>query len=215
MTDKKPDLSLDVWLTIPVKHLNDGKSRLDVILSPTQRAALAEFLLLRTLAVGRSVFPLERIVVVSSDERVEQLARAQGVSFVPDTSVNDLNDALALATRYIESRGATGQLVLPIDLPFLAAAEIREVLASVPAHPACVVAPDRDCDGTNALLLAPCDSSLFHFGTDSYERHVLACRDQGRRVQTVRCAGLAFDLDLPHHYLLFKERHGVSLPWEI
>jgi 2-phospho-L-lactate guanylyltransferase len=203
-----------VWLTIPVKPLNDGKSRLGVILCPAQRAALAEFLLLRTMVVGARVFPLERIVVVSSDERVEQLARAQGVSFVVDTSPNDLNYALALAARHIESRGATGQLVLPIDLPFVTADEIRKLLSSVPAGPACVSAPDRERRGTNALLLAPCDVSLFHFGTDSYGRHVQACRDRDRLVRTVRRAGLAFDLDMPHHCRLLKERQGVPLPWE-
>jgi 2-phospho-L-lactate guanylyltransferase len=65
-----------------------------------------------------------------------------------------------------------------------------------------VLAPDRHGTGTNALLLR-CDPAAdgpafrFHFGPDSYARHVDEAHRLGLDVVTAITAGTALDLDTP------------------
>src|SRR5439155_5300396 len=64
-----------VWVVIPVKPLVAGKSRLSGVLRTHQRRILNERLLRHVLGVAVAVVGAPRVVVVSADPAVHQLAR--------------------------------------------------------------------------------------------------------------------------------------------
>ncbi len=60
---------------VPIKALAQGKSRLSVCLSAEARHALSRAMLTDVLTSARSATAVDRVVVVSSDPSLLQLAR--------------------------------------------------------------------------------------------------------------------------------------------
>ena len=67
---------------VPVKALAQGKSRLSVCLSPEARHSLSRAMLTDVVTSARSATAVDRVVVVSSDPSLLQLARQLGVAAV-------------------------------------------------------------------------------------------------------------------------------------
>ena len=70
-------------------------------------------------------------------------------------------------------------------------------MIAAPPVPGMRIAPDRDGDGTNALLLSPPDLVATGFGAGSSARHRALGEAAGVAVETVIRPGLAFDIDTP------------------
>ena len=199
-----------LWLVIPVKPFAEAKSRLAQVLSSVERALLMQTLLLRVLAAAKSSGLFAGILVVSRDAQVHALADAHGAIGIPEQG-NDLNGALEEARRWLPET-AQALLVLPADLPEVTGEVLREFVAR--AHPASneslvAIAPS-ETNGTNALLLVPPNAIPFAFGVqagvESSVRHAHLALEQGARLVTIQSSALAFDVDLPADYLLFKEQ---------
>ena len=185
-----------LYVIVPHRGVNAGKSRLSAMLGDVARARLNRWLLAHTLAVVSAwLADARRCIVVSPCEVTLALARKTGAAVLPEPAATpDLNAALGHAAAHATALGARRLLVLPCDLPRLDGAAL-EALHGVPAADSdMVIAPDRHHQGTNALLV---DAGVreFSFGADSYARHLALGNARG--VCTVACvhAALAFDLD--------------------
>lgn len=191
---------MTVFAVIPVKPLAEGKSRLGPVLDRPGREALNRRFLARTLDIAARVPGPDRTIVVSADETVLAVARARGAIGLAEDGGSGLNGALNRARREIAALGGAAMLVLPVDLPLLAADDVRALLSSAKGGASVVIAPDSADQGTNALLLAPPDALDFHFGAGSLAAHEAAARQAGMTVKLVRRPGLAFDVDTPEDY---------------
>jgi 2-phospho-L-lactate/phosphoenolpyruvate guanylyltransferase len=184
---------------IPCKNLDRGKSRLAGCLTPRSRRALCEFFLCRTLDVATQAVTPRQVRVVTSDPRVDTIARDYGVAVILDGG-GGLNAALEHGRRHVLAEGA-GQagLVLPIDLPLATPAEIGKVAASTGEV---VIVPDEAMAGTNVLWLGPraFRQFRFSFGARSYAAHCAAARAAGFEAMTAEAPNLAFDVDRPEQY---------------
>jgi 2-phospho-L-lactate guanylyltransferase len=212
---------MSVYCLIPAKPYAESKTRLAPALTPEERAALGRRLLLRTARLARKV--VGPVVVVSRDESLLEEMQAEGAWGLVE-EMPGLNPALTQAARFAGERGAAGVLVLPADLPLLAAADLEAILAYVvpkappspqpspsdgkAAHsggegagdggrPTVVVAPCRHGTGTNALLIHPPGLIPFAFGPDSFAAHCAAARAAGVEPVIYRSATIALDLDTP------------------
>ncbi len=190
-------------ILIPCKNLDRGKSRLAGCLTPRSRRALCEFFLCRTLDVATRAVTPQQVRIVTSDPRVETIARDYGVAVVPDRG-GGLNAALESGRRHVlaEGGGKTGGhagLVLPIDLPLATTSEIGRI-ASAPQE--VVIVPDEARTGTNVLRLGPgaFERFRFLFGVRSYAAHCAEARAVGFEAVTVEAPNLAFDVDRPEQY---------------
>lgn len=186
---------------IPVKRLDQAKSRLAEVLSPRERTALVQRLLDRALRVVQEARLCSLCLVVSADPTIRAQAVAAGASAVDEAGPGEPaghNRALERA-RAALPEPTRALLVLSADLPLLVAADLRAMVALAPSEPAVVLAPDRDGRGTNALLLRPPSALPFVFGVDSFRRHQELAQACGLPVQIYRSLGTAFDLDLPEH----------------
>lgn len=183
------------WLIIPAKPFTAAKSRLAAILSPTARARLGAFLLERTLHIAQEANVFDKIMVVSRDPAVLQLASALGAKALAETG-DELNDAVTQACRDAQENGATSALVLPADLPQLTAADLHLLCAAADAPETVVITPSRD-GGTNALLLSLPVPFTFAYGSDSFQHHVRRATRSALNVRVVETDNLRFDLDAP------------------
>jgi 2-phospho-L-lactate/phosphoenolpyruvate guanylyltransferase len=186
-------------ILIPCKNLDRGKSRLAGCLTPRSRRALCEFFLCRTLDVATQAVTPQQVRVVTSDPRVETIARDYGVAVIPDRG-GGLNAALENGRRRLLAEGyAHAGLVLPIDLPLATAAELGKI-ASAPQE--VVIVPDEAMTGTNILRLGAVAFRRFRFsfGVRSYAAHRAEARAGGFDAVTVEAPGLAFDVDHPEQY---------------
>ena len=198
---------MGIWAIVPVKHLKEGKSSLESVLSPRARELFSCRLLKRTLGLLALSDIIERTVVISRDDTALQMARELGALIVNESSASDLNCALQRATQVAASLGATGVLVLPSDLPLLGANDVEEITRVRGHDPIVVLAADRHGSGTNAIFVRPPGLFRYRFGGGSLVAHQEQARVQGVVVRVYRLPGMEFDVDEPadlHRLQLMK-----------
>jgi len=197
------DLS-SLHVVVPVRGLEEGKTRLGETLDAEERETLIVGLLHRLLEILAAWPPSRRTHVVSDDAIVRRVAQEHGASVVGEPAAGDLNAALVAARGAAVARHASAILILPADLPLVTVASLDRLLDAADAalaaghgQPLVVAAPSDARGGTNALLLSPPDVIEPAFGPGSLEAHVRAARAADASVQLVIDPQLGFDLDTP------------------
>lgn len=185
---------MTVFAIVPVKALEETKSRLSPFLGPKERAALTLWMLDHVLATLREVHTVDRIGVVSPSPRVLSRAEDVDATALPQES-RGLNNALEEGRSWALSEGATSLLVLPADLPYLSASNVRVLTKPVRDEHTAVISPDGAREGTNALLIHPADALPFAFGPGSYENHLRAARERGLAVEVYEHSSVTSDVD--------------------
>jgi 2-phospho-L-lactate guanylyltransferase len=172
---------------IPVKRLDDAKSRLAEVLTAEERSALMLELLdvVLAAAVEAEVGP---ITVVSREP-----VAPDGVARFDDRGLA-WNDALAAAMREVVSEPVAA--VVSADLPRVTAEEIRALVAATPDRGMAIA---RALDGgTNAVSMRPAGAVMTHFGEPlSAAVHAQATAAAGLAARILDFPGLAFDVDTP------------------
>lgn len=200
-----------LWVIVPHRGVNAGKSRLAAVLNEIARGKLNRWLLARTLQVVSTwLGSPQRCVVVSPCEVTLALARKAGAVALPEeASAHGLNAALAQAAAHAAALGAQRLLVLPCDLPCLDVAALQALDAVPVSGQDAVIAPDRHHQGTNALLVNA-GVREFAFGDDSYARHLAQATARGSRSVACVHAALAFDLDTAEDFATWS--HSADVP---
>ncbi len=204
---------MTLWAIVPIKPMRLGKSRLAEVLTEEERLALNRRLLVHTVETLKSVPELEQVLVVSRDSAALALARKHGARTVLEENESHLNLALARATFVARRFNTHGVLVLPADLPFLQAEDVRRLLEAARQPPAVVIVPDRKREGTNALVISPPGLMAYRFGPGSFRRHCAMARQAGARLEILELPSLAVDLDWPEDLQLLTAADApIRLP---
>ena len=185
------------WAIVPVKNLDDSKSRLSDVLSVDARRELICNLLTRTLMMLNGSEFIENTIVISNDESVLQLAEQQGVCTVQEDSPSDLNSALQQATLVTMTYGAQGLLVLPADLPLLTREDVEKIIATEYSDRLVRIVPDQHGVGTNALFIRPPGMLRYKFGKDSLSNHKEEAKRVRAELHVYRLSNVEFDIDDP------------------
>ncbi len=181
---------------VPVKSLAEAKSRLAGVMPPEKRSELSCRLLARTLRVLARSRGIDRVAVISRDQKVLELARKFRAWIMWESGVG-LNEALEQATRVAIANGAGALLILPADLPRVTHGDVEQIVALGRQAPCLVLAPDEREQGTNALLVNPPGLIRYAFGPGSFQQHRLRGEQAGAPVVLYRSEGLTLDLDWP------------------
>jgi 2-phospho-L-lactate/phosphoenolpyruvate guanylyltransferase len=172
---------VDAHVLVPLKALDQAKSRLAGALSVEERAELMLTMLERVVSAVREA-GCERITVVTTE-------RVDGYEVWNDSGLA-WNDALATAAEEL----VTAPLVafVSADLPLLRAEEVEALLDATPERG---IAIARALDGgTNAVSLRPPGLVRTHFGEPgSAAVHAALGVDH----VVLDLPGLAFDVDTP------------------
>jgi 2-phospho-L-lactate guanylyltransferase len=202
---------MSLWAILPVKPLEQGKSRLSHVLSQEERFLLSSTLLGNTLRVLKNSKGIDQILVVSRDKRVLDAARGFDVQIVHEKASSNLNLALSLARSFAKTAGATEILVIPVDIPLLETRFIEDLVSQTQDGTQMIIVPDRRGDGTNALFLSPPDAIAMQFGPGSYRRHLAAAIENGLKYKVMQNSALGLDLDLPEDLEVFGRVEVDSL----
>jgi len=217
---------MTIWAIVPLKPLRDGKSRLAHILSADERAQLTTEILKRTLRVLEDTAAIYRSLVISRDPAVLKIARAEGAFTFGEGEKLGLNAALTRASHVAAAQGASSILILPADLPFLSTGDVATILSSAGTHGGGVngnssgylpsriahISPDRQNDGTNALYISPPLGFKFHYGPQSFQRHLEEAEHLGISCRVVHTPGVKFDIDSEEDWRTYMAMQGQESP---
>jgi 2-phospho-L-lactate guanylyltransferase len=172
---------VDAHVLIPLKSLDQAKSRLAGALAPEERAELMRSLLELVVGAVRAA-GVERITVVTAESMEgHDVWHDRGLAW---------NEALTAAMDEVVT--APVAAVISGDLPLLRPEEVEQLLESTPARG---IAIARALDGgTNAVSMRPPGIVRTHFGEPAS-----AAVHAGLGVDHVvlDLPGLAFDVDTP------------------
>ncbi|MGH2896206.1 MAG: 2-phospho-L-lactate guanylyltransferase [Solirubrobacteraceae bacterium] len=181
---------------LPIKTLDDAKTRLAEELDPRPRRALVEAMFSDVLVALRRAKLVDQVLVVSRDHNAQRIAGGYGAAVADDEDTGH-NDAADRGIARAIELGADRVLLVPGDAPLLDPVELDGLLARHEPPPSVLIVPDRHGTGTNALLLAPPDAMKPSFGPGSHDRHHRHASAAGIAAHTVEVSSLALDLDTP------------------
>ncbi len=192
-------------IAVPVKSLEEAKSRLSPALSPLERGALTLAMLEDVLDATGAVAGFETWVV-SPDEAVLEVAARRGAH-----PILEEKPPLLSALRQVELKaidhGADILAVLLADTPLVT---VEALTAALHTLGPVVLAPDGERFGTNLLVRRPPRAIRARFGVESFRKHLETAATADVPAAIAEIPDLAFDLDSPGDILtlLRSRREG-------
>lgn len=195
---------------IPVKSLDQAKSRLAHHLTPEQRANLMLDMLHHVVCVLKESHVFSHVSVVSADIRVLVQAQTWGARVLPEEQAGH-NPALTAAAQCEMQlyRGLDALLTISADLPFLQVNDILEVVAQAQKHPI-VLAPSQEGTGTNAVLMRPPLAIPYVFGVNSLAHYRAEAERYNLGYALCSRLGLAMDIDTMNDVNILQQEQPYS-----
>ena len=182
---------------IPVKRLEESKSRLLPQLPDARRQALT-LAMLEDLIESLTRTPgIDRIAVTTPDPVVAQKASVAGAEILMREEPG-LNAALEDGRQRLQPGESESFLIVLGDVAGALPEDFSELLEAAAASedPGVWLAPSSD-GGTSALLQRPANAIPCCFGRDSAKRHREAAQAAAIAFNEVELPSLAIDLDQP------------------
>lgn len=191
----------DTVILIPCKSLVNAKSRLRGVLGNRERQILAFNLMARTFLLAGRVCP-GRIVVITGDKKISALAASLSADTYTEGSPGGLNHSMQSA--FNDMNMNSDILYLPVDLPLVREADLKDVVDTGRRTGQVVIVGDRLQHGTNMLYIPRGMRFSFRFGHDSFLNHQMdnACKPMDTKV--IRNENIEFDLDTEDDLDLYK-----------
>ena len=184
---------MSVFAIIPVKKLDDAKSRLSSLLSDNERREFCLEMLEDVLVTVKATRCIRWTVVVSVDPTVLQAAKRFGLVPLMESQPG-LNQAVSEAINWCVQNGAKSTLILPADIPSVTPGDLNRIF-SLGKEAAMVISPSRSGDGTNALLLTPANTLPTFYGKHSFPRYVKEASKRAISFRTIKLPRVALDID--------------------
>src|ERR1700721_1600339 len=108
---------------LPIKNLSEAKQRLETMLSPGPRRALAEAMFSDVLTALRRSSSVEDILVITRDHIAQQIAGGHGALVLDDEEPGQ-SPAAMLGVRYALDHEYDRTLLVPGDCPMLTPQDI-------------------------------------------------------------------------------------------
>lgn len=182
-----------IFAVIPVKKLNEAKSRLSPLLTNYERKEFCLKMLEDVLNGVKSSKHISQIVVVSTDPTVRQTAKTFEAVFLKERKTG-MNQAISEAIDWCIQKGATSVLILPADIPLIKSTDVDKII-SLSERTSIVISPSKSGEGTNALLLTPPDVSPTFYGSRSFQKHIDEAQKRKISFFELRSSRISLDID--------------------
>ena len=198
-------------ILIPMRSINEGKTRLSNLLSPNKREKLIKLLftqLLKKLKTLKNQFPLifSDILVITPCEEVEKISKDFNVHVLKEQSLNGLNSAVNKGICWSSENFYDSSLILPGDIIDPETEDIKKILdMGRKSRKSMVICPSTDF-GTNALYLSLPTRLNFKFGPNSFFEHQKEAEKISIRPIIAPVDSLKDDLDTGKDLEKFKTR---------
>lgn len=191
------------WAVIPVKGLNESKSRLAEFLGE-KRSVLVEALLQDVLSSVFQSLVFDKVVLVSPDENVSRLATNKRITFLRQTGLG-LNRAVEQANRVAGRQNASSSTVILGDIPLAEPRDYTEIFEIGAAGRRLVMVPSLKA-GTNVMLGSPPGVIRPSYGRWSYSKHLRQAQLNGVSAYSLSNPRVSFDVDTPGDLLELRRR---------
>lgn len=184
---------MQIAAIIPVKTFSRAKSRLG--LPQEKTAELCKVMLDEVLSAISQSRSIQKTVIVSRDEEAFKLAKKYNASEIFDESERGVNQAVALAEKFLLDVGFDSSVVFPQDIPLIRPSDIDTLLSFHRESNSMIVVPSRKFDGTNALVRTPLNVVETHYDEDSYKIHLTTGKSRNIRTSFVLISRIMWDVD--------------------
>jgi len=184
---------MTVFVIIPVKRLDNAKSRLSPLLTDDERKKFCLKMLEDVLRTVKSTKRINQTIVVSNDPEVFHVAKNFEAAYLRERKTG-LNEAVSEGIGWCIERGTTSVLVLPSDIPLVTPTDLNRMLA-LREKASMVISPSRSGEGTNALLLTPPNACPTFYGPCSFQRHLEEASKRRISFRMFRSQRIALDID--------------------
>ncbi len=178
---------------IPVKTFSYAKTRLD--LSPHQIEDLCKVMLeevLQTISISTQI---EKTILVTKEEKAIEIGKKFNTITIIDEKEESVNNAVALADKYLLENDFDASIVFPQDIPYIKTQDIDFMLNYKAPPNFAIVVPSRRFDGTNALVRMPVDLMETHYDEDSYKIHMNTAKEHTLNVALIFVKRIMWDVD--------------------
>ena len=178
---------------IPVKTFSNAKTRLE--LSPHKVEELCKIMLeeiLQTLSISPRI---EKIIMVTKEQKAIEIGKKFNVITIIDEKEESVNNAVALADKYLLENKFDASIVFPQDIPYIKTQDIDFMLNYIAPPNFAIIVPSRRFDGTNALVRMPIDLMKTHYDEDSYKIHMNTAKNHTLNVAMVFVKRIMWDVD--------------------
>lgn len=184
-----------VWAVLPLKGLKGAKDRLSNILKPEERAALVAAMAQDVLSALTSATSLAGVLVISDADDIKEMVQKYPVELIPEGEAKGLNEAISHASKVLANRGVDTIMVIHGDIPLIKPQDIDVIIDASPPAPSITIAPCSQKDGTNVMVCSPPDAISFHYGKQSFSKHMKVALDKGIKATQISNDRLALDID--------------------
>ena len=163
-------------ILIPMRSINQGKTRLSNFLSPDKREKLIRLLftqLLTKLKILKIDFPLifSDVLVITPCAEVEKISKDFDVLVLKEKNITGLNSALKSGVCWSSDNLYDSSLIIPGDIIDPKTEDIKKILEiGKRSRNSMIICPSTDF-GTNALFLSLPTKLNFKFGLNSFFEH--------------------------------------------
>jgi 2-phospho-L-lactate guanylyltransferase len=196
------------WISaiIPMKKLHSAKSRLAVLMTTNERRQFCLKMLSDVLRTVKSTEKINQTVVVGNDVDVFTYAKNFEVDYLKETGTS-LNEAVMDGITWSIRKGTTTALILPADVPLITPTDLKQLL-NLRRKTLMIIAPARNGEGTNALLLTPPNICPPRYGRASLQRHGMEAAKRNIGLRIFKSKHLGLDIDTTTDVKDFlKEKH--------
>ncbi len=190
-----------LWALVPVKKLSDAKQRLEPFLG-AEREGLSRAMLTDVLDALCLCELIDRVMVVTADDQVADIARQRGISVTAEPAGAEMNTAIDHGVWAIKRRQGRRVLIVPSDIPLLTADEIDRLIRdftrqAINYRAAIGITPSADRGGTNCLLIDTHQTFLFQYGPKSFNLHCSVARVFSTNIVILDSDTVSMDIDEP------------------
>ncbi len=178
---------------IPVKTFAKAKTRLDLPLE--KKIELCKIMLDEILHILSISPQINEIVVVTKDKQAVDICKKYKVMTINDEKEQGVNEAVALADKYIVGKNYDASIVLPQDIPYVKTQDIEFMMKFHAPPNFAIIVPSRKFDGTNALVRMPPDLMGTHYDDDSYRNHMMMAKKHTGNPALVFVKRIMWDVD--------------------
>ena len=178
---------------IPVKSFSNAKTRLQL---PSEKIEdLCKIMLEEILQVLFISPKIEKIIMVTKEEKAIEIGKKFNTITIIDEKEDGVNQAVALADKYLLENNFNASIVFPQDIPYIKTQDI-DFMLNYQMHPNfAIIVPSRKFDGTNALVRMPVDLMKTHYDDDSYRNHMNTAKEHTLNVAMVFVKRIMWDVD--------------------
>ncbi|MBV1904750.1 MAG: 2-phospho-L-lactate guanylyltransferase [Pseudomonadales bacterium] len=185
-----------MWALVPLKILDQVKSRLAPVLTAEERRGLVLAMLKDVLQVLCQSQELSGVLLVSREPHIKSLLPDHAtLNFWQEPVGCDLSQTITAASNYLATTfQATGVMIVPADVPLISRADIQQLLRR---HNKVSLVADHQSRGTNCLICSPPNNMPVLYDGQSFKPHLKTARNLGLHPLIAKADSLSLDIDTP------------------